>query len=704
MPTQLDAGSAVASHGHTGLLPSPIRPRGAVTWRSVLLGLAAVVVICGVTPYNDLALNNSFFVGNNLPLALILLTFLFVIFVNGPLSRFAPRYALSAGELCVVFSMGLVSCCLPASGLMRYFVPGLVVPTSITGEDPTWRNLFLSLHLPDWIFPRFGSPDRTQWASDPVVRGFVDRWNFSGPIPYGAWLRPALTWGVFLGCLYLMLGCLTAILRRQWVENERLPFPLAQVQLALIEQPKPGNWANETLGCRAFWIGFAIVFTLHVWNGFSQYAPRYVPPIKISYDLGGIFANEPWSFLDSTFKASKLYFIVVGTTYLLSGQVALSIWAFFLLRQIELMVVGATTGDTTSSVSGRLDQHMGGVIVFALATLWTGRAHWKAVARTAVGRANRSTPADPYLPLGLAFWGLIAGATGMVVWLWLAGCTLGGAVTLVTMLFLGFMVIARLVAESGLVQAQVMAPVFRPWQLLTTYGFSRPVPVETFYYGAQLHGTHYALSEVLTVYGMHALKVADETMGGDDATERRSSRNWLFPACLALSLFVGYGVSFSSALWTQYTYATTLDDSNTPLDPWGSDRNPREMIVSPTVSYANGTFRVHHSPVRHLLFGAGLTSFLSYMRLNFAWWPLHPIGFLVVDTGPGRKLWFSVFIGWLVKTTVVRLGGAKLYSAAKPLIIGLIVGETVAAGFWLAASIALHSLGLPYKAITIMPG
>src|SRR5688572_18939650 len=101
------------------LLPVEPRLRRAVTWRSVLLGLLAVVIICGVTPYNDLALNNSFFVGNNLPLALVLLTFFFVIVVNGPLSRFAPRYAFSGGELCVAFAMGLVSCCLPASGLMR---------------------------------------------------------------------------------------------------------------------------------------------------------------------------------------------------------------------------------------------------------------------------------------------------------------------------------------------------------------------------------------------------------------------------------------------------------------------------------------------------------------------------------------------------------------------------------------------------------
>src|SRR4051812_41373876 len=42
-------------------------PQRAITWRSVLIGLAGVVLICALTPYNDYALNNTFLVGNNLP-------------------------------------------------------------------------------------------------------------------------------------------------------------------------------------------------------------------------------------------------------------------------------------------------------------------------------------------------------------------------------------------------------------------------------------------------------------------------------------------------------------------------------------------------------------------------------------------------------------------------------------------------------------
>jgi hypothetical protein len=57
-----------------------------------------------------------------------------------------------------------------------------------------------------------------------------------------------------------------------------------------------------------------------------------------------------------------------------------------------------------------------------------------------------------------------------------------------------------------------------------------------------------------------------------------------------------------------------------------------------------------------------VTGVLGFLRLRFTWWP-----------------------------------------AAKPLFLGLIVGEAAAAGFWLLMGIAMSELGVPYEAIRIMP-
>ncbi len=158
------------------------RPR-AVTWRSILLGLFGTLLICGVTPFNDYALNNTFLVGNNLPIGVVMLTFLFVLLVNTPLHRWVPRHALTSGELAVALAMTLVSCALPSSGLMRYFPPSLVSPF----YHALWNRRFLldleSMNLPRWIFPAFNGKSPRDWMSDPIVIDYIRRWSGPGAPP-----------------------------------------------------------------------------------------------------------------------------------------------------------------------------------------------------------------------------------------------------------------------------------------------------------------------------------------------------------------------------------------------------------------------------------------------------------------------------------------------------------------------------------------
>jgi hypothetical protein len=45
-----------------------------------------------------------------------------------------------------------------------------------------------------------------------------------------------------------------------------------------------------------------------------------------------------------------------------------------------------------------------------------------------------------------------------------------------------------------------------------------------------------------------------------------------------------------------------------------------------------------------------------------------------------------------------------MYVEAKPFFLGLIVGESMAAGFWLIVTIALSAMNVPYRPIHVMPG
>ena len=44
---------------------------------------------------------------------------------------------------------------------------------------------------------------------------------------------------------------------------------------------------------------------------------------------------------------------------------------------------------------------------------------------------------------------------------------------------------------------------------------------------------------------------------------------------------------------------------------------------------------------------------------------------------------FSVFLAWLIKTLILKYGGLALFQRAKPIFLGLILGQFTVAGLWL---------------------
>ena len=47
------------------------------------------------------------------------------------------------------------------------------------------------------------------------------------------WLGPFLAWLVFMMTLYFVMVCMLVLLRKQWVENEKLAFPLTILPLEM---------------------------------------------------------------------------------------------------------------------------------------------------------------------------------------------------------------------------------------------------------------------------------------------------------------------------------------------------------------------------------------------------------------------------------------------------------------------------------------
>lgn len=80
--------------------------------------------------------------------------------------------------------------------------------------------------------------------------------------------------------------------------------------------------------------------------------------------------------------------------------------------------------------------------------------------------------------------------------------------------------------------------------------------------------------------------------------------------------------------------------------------------------------------------GFGLGAAMLWACSRFPSWPLHPVGLLFCQLSIGNLIWFSVFLGWLVKVMITGVFGGAAYRKARPLFLGLILGELMAVVVW----------------------
>ena len=671
----------------------------AVTLRSVLLGLCGVVAICGLVPYNDYALQNTFLIGNFLPIGLVLLMLALVLGVNAPLKKLAPRLALREAELAVVMGMVLVGCAVPSSGLMRYLPAGIVGIYSAAAQRPDYAAAIVAAQVPPWLLPVTGATTPADIGNSDVIKHYFTR-SPDGSVPYVAWVRPMLTWGVFIALFWGLLISLSVIVRRQWAENERLAFPLAMVYHSLIEAPPPGQALNELFSARSFWIAASAVFVLHGINSLHVYLPTF-PEIPLGYDFNSMLADDPWRFMSYGIKNADISFCMVGVAYFLQSKTAFSLWFFFLLSQAALIVTGSQQLNMTEPMMQ--DQTFGGMLVMTALLLYVGRQHWWMVIRHMFGRWRADELESRYLPYWFAGWAMAVCFAGVVAWLALVGMSIPGAVMITLIVVMMLMLVARVLAETGLIFVQLNFVAARPLQYPLVIP-TTPVRTDspTFFFGSWFSQLFHDTRESLPGFFQQGLRVADQS-----AYER--SRRWRtampFILAVALALSAAYFTSWMSMLKVEYTYASTLAaQPQTPLSEYAITNSLTHQILDPALNYQTGTTRESHSALLHLAIGGGIVGVCSVLRLMTAWWPLNPIGFLLLYSYAMQKGWFSVLLGWLAKVVLLRLGGASLLKAGKPFFIGLIVGEATAAALWMIVGIVLHATGHEYKPILFLPG
>ena len=116
------------------------------------------------------------------------------------------------------------------------------------------------------------------------------------------------------------------ILRRQWVERERLAYPLTQLGVAIVQGERGTGLVNGFLKHGALlWWGAALPLAYGSLKALNQYYPS-LPNIGLIWWV---------PFIGQQSLQIWISFALVGFSYLISTQIAAGIWIFYLLSKVE---------------------------------------------------------------------------------------------------------------------------------------------------------------------------------------------------------------------------------------------------------------------------------------------------------------------------------------------------------------------------------
>lgn len=641
------------------------------TWIAILIGMAGASLIWILQPLNNYLLNNSFVADNYLPELVVGIMAVIVLAIN-PLLRFLIGGAktLSMRQLALIFAILLVATT-PLS-LLRVWPHSLARGNRDIAASQKLAALHADMDLPDSLYL-----EPVGYGEDtPVSSQLVDELEPGNRIPWAAWGRPLLGWGSMIAFSWLlMLGLVLAIFP-QWRDNERLSFPLLTVQQELIQPPGEGHVLPRLFRSRIFWTGFIIVAIVHGFNGLNHHTRHAFPPFKCNWQLYGVFSQGLWRHMSWYMKRNQVIFSLVGLTYFVPKRVSFSLWFTVIAYQLYRMFGYEYQAPFYAGTS--TDHRNGAILGVACIILWLGRAQWRAVFRamfrihaTDVDRRNRT-----------AGYMLCTGCLGLLAWHLWAGNSLLFAMASAAMVFITSLVLARIVAETGipfvanyLGMSYFMAMMPVGWLSATT-----------------LYLTHMAdlviregSSRVsLVIPAMHGLGLDRTQTPRQDARMARG-----FMGIVLLGLLIGGAVH----LWMGYHYPGSLDNLRVPIASWGSN-NINWQVHDPLLAFGRGSWGgVPYNQPAHLLLGFFVGAGLQIGCLASPLWPLHPVGLLMVDTWFLAVAWPSIFLGWAGKSLVTRYGGAQLYRLLKPLFLGLVIGEVFSAVLWALIPVILIALG-----------
>jgi len=567
-------------------------------------------------------------------------TLLIVVLLNQLVKKFLPKSSLSNSELLVIYVMLNMGSAIAGHGFMQILIPIMGHGFWYATPENDWANLF-HRYLPTWL---------TVQDMSALKDHYKGSLTFYTAEHIKAWIIPIVSWTGFIFVFVFLMICVSVVVRKQWVEREKLAYPMTRLPYEMISRPS-GLFKNKLM-----WIGFGIAAGIDILNGIHYVWP-VVPGLHVKlHDVGRYFTTKPWSAIGWT--PVSFYPFVIGLAFFIPLDLSFSLWFFFLFwkaQRILWYTLGfSTQGGSFSGYRSIIEQSSGAYLAVFVVAMWTARRYFVMVLKRIFLRKSAIDDSNEPMSYRAAALGLVIGSILLLVFSYEAGMSLWVAVLFFVIYFGLIISIARMRAELGV-------PVHDmhnggPDQLMATF------------FGTRLLGTRNL--SVFTLFWFfnrgHYSDAMPHQLEGFKLAERTESSGRSILIAMVVSVFLAILVVFWSFLHSSYQIGMAGRSVWFGWEPYNRLQN---WISNPTgPDYSTAIF---------LGIGFITAIFFTFMRSRFLWWPLHPAGYAVSNSWGLEITWFPILIGCTAKFIILRYGGLKAHRRAIPFFAGLILGEFV---------------------------
>jgi Family of unknown function (DUF6785)/Domain of unknown function (DUF6784) len=645
--------------GFSRATPLPACTTG-VSVRALLIGALLIPVVCIFNEYTEIVAEGTDMVAMSLIIAVVILLFLLVM-INLGLKKWAPRFAFSQAELMYIYVMLTVSVGISGIGMTQFLVPQLGNLYHFANETNKWDQFWP--YVPHWFVP-----DRAVLPAFYASQSSFYTWEH-----FRGWLTPILTWSSFIVVMLFCMLCMNVIIRRQWMDRERLTFPIVYLPLEMTR----GGGSVELFTNRWMWIGFAIPCVLETLASLNYLFPS-VPslPLKPStgLEIGPYFTDAPWSAVG--YLTLAFYPLVIGIAYFLSLEVSFSSWFFYLFTKVQSVAATAFgfQDSQASAAAKRIpylpEQGAGAFIGLALFGAYASRRYLREVLRKAFSGAPEIRDDNEPMPYRLAVFGLLGGLLALCAFMTAAGLAWYLVLIFFVLYFILVLTFTRIRAEAG--QAWGFGPNNPAHRLMLDTGGSYGWSLQNLTVFSYLMWMDLDYRCVAMPHQLEGFKIGESA--------RMNSRH--LAAVIMLATVIGALASFWALLVIYYKYGA----GTAKVNGWRTDMGSRAF--NDIRNWFDNPERLNAPALQATLVGVGVTGLLMALRTHFTWWPFHPVGYALAGTFTMDWLWFPTLVGWLIKALTIRYGGMKMYRAFIPFFIGLILGDYVIGGLWALIGLA----------------